>query len=106
MKTTAKYIVLTLPNGKKEKILLSDFATKEALAAEVARIVANAESTYATKSAVGDDESVAAAVHARLCQSIGADVHGDIAFEDTNYLDGATSLKEALVRLDTAIANL
>ncbi len=105
MKTTAKYIVLTLPNGKKEKILLNEFATKEDLGKEVARIVAQAESSYATKTVVEEDEFVAAAVHASLRQAIGADEHCSLSFSGTNYLDGATSVKEALVRLDEAIAN-
>lgn len=52
-----------------------------------------------------DDEITIANGLEKLRAATGAEENGELLFEGTNYLDGAKSLKEALIILDRKIAD-
>lgn len=55
---------------------------------------------------VKDDELTVAQAFEKVRAAVGMNEDGAVEFEDTNYLDNCTTIKEALIALDTAIANI
>lgn len=110
MKTTLRSFTLLLPDGE-EKFVVSDFATKEEL--QTAQEVLNksladfeqeASTTYTKQITTTDNEEVIANAIEKIKQAVGVDENINLLFEGTNYLDSATTIKDALIALDSAIA--
>ncbi len=55
---------------------------------------------------IKDDELTIAHAFEKVRAAVGMEENGEVVFEDTNYLDSCTTIKEALIALDNAIANL
>ncbi len=53
-----------------------------------------------------DDELTLAQALEKVRSTVGFDENGEVSFDGTNYLDNCTSIKDALIALDNAIANL
>lgn len=64
----------------------------------------NAEKALDTN--IKDDELTIANAFEKVRAAVGMEEDGEVVFEDTNYLDNCTTIKEALIALDNVIANL
>lgn len=114
MKTTLKNFKIPLPDGNEEKFYVSDFATKDEAAADKQELKAtinankqesNQSLTETNEDLSGSKEAIAYAIDG-LKNTVGADNELKVSFTDTNYLNDCTTIKQALIALDAAIAAL
>ncbi len=113
MKTTLKSFSIPTPDGE-EVFYTSDFATKEE-AAKVEQelkesIASNIAQVKQSLSETNNDlssskEAIAYAID-NLRKAVGADNELQLSFSNTKFLNDCTSVKDALVALDAAIATL